>query len=184
MNGFTYAAPPTVVTAASTGITATGATLNGSVNPNLSSTNWSFEYGATTNYGSTTPVQTLGSGNISVAIASIISGLACNTPYHFRGVANNAGGPATGLDATFTTAACPLRPSVVTGLASGISARVATLNRTANPNRSATTAFFGRPDDRLRAQPVSAGSGNVRWQSAVAASLVSPVAHSTSAQWR
>jgi uncharacterized delta-60 repeat protein len=43
--------PPTVVTSAGTGITTSGATLNGTVNPNGSSTTARFDYGLTTSYG-------------------------------------------------------------------------------------------------------------------------------------
>src|SRR5439155_602899 len=100
-------APPTVVTGAASGIGAFGATLNGTANPNGTSTNANFEYGLTTGYGSTTSSQPLGSGNVAVAIGGgAITGLACNTPYHFRAVATNTGGTTNGSDATFTTGAC------------------------------------------------------------------------------
>ena len=51
---------PTVVTGAASGITLSGATLNGTVNPNGTATSGFFEYGLTAAYGSTTPVQALG----------------------------------------------------------------------------------------------------------------------------
>jgi hypothetical protein len=35
-----------------------------------------------------------------------LTGLACQTLYHFRAVAANSGGTTNGSDATFTTAAC------------------------------------------------------------------------------
>ena len=99
--------PPTVATGVASGITQTGATLNGTANPNGSATLAIFDYGLTTSYGITTSAQALGSGNGAVAIGGgAITGLACNTLYHFRAVANNAGGITFGSDATFTTAAC------------------------------------------------------------------------------
>jgi CSLREA domain-containing protein len=135
--------PPAVVTGAAGGIGAFSATLNGTANPNGASTTAQFQYGLTIGYGSTTPAQPLGSGNVAVAIGGgSITGLTCNTLYHFRAVATNAGGTTNGLDATFTTATCPPAPTVVTGTASGITARVATLNGTANPNGAATSAYF------------------------------------------
>ena len=99
--------PPTVVTGGASGITAAGATLNGTANPNGTATTASFEYGLTTSYGSTTPAQNMGSGNVAVAIGDSIAGLTCNALYHFRAVATNPSGTTNGLDATFTTAACP-----------------------------------------------------------------------------
>jgi photosystem II stability/assembly factor-like uncharacterized protein len=135
--------PPTVVTGAASGVGFTTATLNGTANPNGASTTGQFQYGLTTSYGSTTPVQNLGSGSVAVAIGGGgLTGLTCNTPYHFRATATNMGGTTAGLDATFTTTACPPPPSVVTGVASGIFARGATLTGTANPNGAPTTAYF------------------------------------------
>src|SRR2546428_7801616 len=141
---FTTAAcpPPTVVTAGASAIGAFGATLNGTANPNTAATTAQFEYGLTAAYGSTTPVQTMGSGNAALAIGGgSLTGLACNTLYHFRAVATNPNGTTNGSDATFTTAVCP-PPTVVTGAASAIGAFGATLNGTANPNTAATTAQF------------------------------------------
>jgi hypothetical protein len=98
---------PTVVTGAAGTISTSGATLNGTANPNGSATTGDFEYGLTTAYGSTTPNQALGSGSAGVAITGgSIPGLACNTLYHFRATATNPGGTTAGSDQTFTTAAC------------------------------------------------------------------------------
>src|SRR5207247_1934523 len=66
-----------------------------------------FEYGLTSDYGSTTPLEALGSGNGAVAVGSAVTGLRCNTPYHFRAVAASSEGTANGSDAAFTTSACP-----------------------------------------------------------------------------
>src|SRR6185503_11335381 len=116
--------------------------LNGTANPVTTATDAQFQYGTTAGYGSTTPAVALGSGNVPVAIGSgAITGLACNTLYHFRATATNAGGTTNGSDATFTTSACP-PPTVVTGAASVIGSFGATLNGTANPNTSATDAHF------------------------------------------
>ena len=75
--------------------------------PNGKATTGLFQYGPTTAYGSTTPSFSVGSGTASTAIANgSITGLTCNTLYHFRATATNSTGTATGADATFTTAAC------------------------------------------------------------------------------
>lgn len=100
-------AAPAVVTGAAGSITATGAVLNGTANPNATSTTGHFQYGKTTSYGSTTSDQALGSGANAVAIGGgSISSLTCNTLYHFRAVATNPGGTTFGSDNTFTTGGC------------------------------------------------------------------------------
>jgi len=100
-------AKPVVTTIPATIITATGATLSGSGNPNgVSATGW-FEYGTSTAYGNTTsPVVNLGTGKVAKPFSAQISGLTCNTLYHFRAVAKNVAGTVNGADKTFTTAAC------------------------------------------------------------------------------
>lgn len=104
------AAPPgpTVTTNSATAITATGATLNGTVSSNGAGTTVTFQYGLTTGYGSTaTAAQSpLAAGASGVAVSAAVSGLACNTLYHFRVVGANSNGTVNGADATFTTAAC------------------------------------------------------------------------------
>ena len=100
-------AAPTVATGTAGSITGTAATLNGTANPNATSMTGHFQYGKTTAYGSTTSDQALGSGANAVAIGGgSISSLTCNTVYHFRAVATNAGGTTFGSDNTFTTGAC------------------------------------------------------------------------------
>jgi len=76
------------------------------VNPNGTATSVSFEYGTTTSYGGTTAAQSIGSGSSAVAVNQAISGLICNTTYHFRAVATTTFGTTRGLDQAFTTTAC------------------------------------------------------------------------------
>lgn len=103
---FTIAAAvaPTITTAAATTITHTGATLNATVNANYSSTLVSFEYGATTAYGTTIAASPNSvSGGATTSITAAISGLAPGSTYHFRVKAVNAvTGTVYGNDATFT----------------------------------------------------------------------------------
>ena len=96
---------PTVTTNAASAVSQTGSTVNGTVNPNGASTTTSFDYGTTTSYGSTASAQTL-SGTTSQAISASLSGLSCNTLYHFRAKGTNSGGTNYGADMTFTTSAC------------------------------------------------------------------------------
>jgi hypothetical protein len=101
------AVPPSAVTGAANAVSARGATLNGTANPNGLSTSAFFQYGLTPSYGSSTLSVNLGAGSAPVAIGNgAIVGLACNTLYHFRAVATSAGGTTTGADATFTTSRC------------------------------------------------------------------------------
>src|SRR6185295_2925256 len=103
--------PPTVVTGAASSINTANARLNGTANPNGAATTANFQYGTTIAYGSTTPVQSIGSGVAPVAIANgAATALACNTLYHFRATATNINGTAFGSDATFTTGPCGTIP--------------------------------------------------------------------------
>ena len=92
---------PTATTVAASAITANGATLNSTVNPNGSSTTIYFQYGTTKSYGSTTTSNSIGTS--SGSRSQTISGLTRRTTYHFRIVATNSGGTSYGSDLTFTT---------------------------------------------------------------------------------
>ncbi len=101
------AGAPTATTTAATAITVSGATLNGTVSANGASTIVTFDYGTTTSYTTHTaatqsPVSTNGA-----AVSLPITGLSCNTQYHFQVRANNGtGGDILGGDQMFTTSAC------------------------------------------------------------------------------
>jgi hypothetical protein len=94
--------PPVVTTNSATNITATSATLNGSLNPHGLTTTVHFQYGTTTSYGRNTPTQTQ-TGNTYRNINANISGLIAGTTYHFRIVATNANGTRFGADRIFAT---------------------------------------------------------------------------------
>ena len=107
---FTTAAPPPipdVTTDAASSIGQTAATMNGTVNPNAQSTTYFFEWGTTPSYGNTTASQGPDSGTSPIAFNAQITGLTANTTYHFRAVANYAGGDVYGSDAQFTTQNTP-----------------------------------------------------------------------------
>ena len=94
----------TVATLAATGVTGTGATLHGTVNPGGLSTTVSFDYGLTSSYGSNVAaVPSPISGNSATAVSAALTGLAPGT-YHFRVKAVNSGGTSTGGDLIFTVA--------------------------------------------------------------------------------
>jgi DNA-binding beta-propeller fold protein YncE len=82
------------------------ATLNATVNPEGSSTSYYFEYGETTSYGAKAPAspKSAGSGTSDVKVAETVEGLKAGATYHFRIVAENAGGTFKGEDKSFATA--------------------------------------------------------------------------------
>jgi len=137
----TGALAPTVTTDAASGIGATGATLNGTVNPHNDSTTVTFEYGTTVAYGTTvTADQSPVTGNSDTLVSKGITGLTANTTYHYRVVGQNGAGTSNGADMTFTTGTNT--PTATTTAASAISTSGATLNGLVNANGASTTVTF------------------------------------------
>ncbi len=99
---YTPANPPIIATQAASGLSGSGAQLNGQVNPNGLDTTWYFEYGLTTGYGSQIPATPVdaGSGTSAVAVDEVLSGLSPGT-WHFQLVATNAAGTVYGGDQAF-----------------------------------------------------------------------------------
>jgi hypothetical protein len=95
--------PPTVVTASASSVTNFSATLNGTVNPNGTDTKAFFEWGTTTAYGSTTPVQALGSDTNVIAVSAAISNLTHQTTYYYRLVATSDVARVNGGSESLTT---------------------------------------------------------------------------------
>ena len=102
---FTTLKPPTVITEAAGGVKEHEATLKASVNPNGSATTYQFEYGATSSYGTKVPLspESVGSGTTAVVVSKAISGLEEGATYHYRVVASNVAGIASGADKTLKT---------------------------------------------------------------------------------
>jgi len=94
---------PSATTLAASAVTAGTATLNASINPNGAATTFSFQYGTNTAYGSATPVVTLTAGTAAVTTNVTVTGLQAGRIYHYRVVATNSAGSASGSDLTFTT---------------------------------------------------------------------------------
>lgn len=133
--------PPAVVTNAATLVTTTGATMNGTVNPNNLSSTVSFDYGLTVAYGTTVPgIPSPVSGGTVTSVSSAITGLMPGVIYHFRVNATNSVGTSYGIDMTFTTLAAP--PTVATTSATAVTTSAATLNGTINANGASTTVTF------------------------------------------
>ncbi|SEW20887.1 beta strand repeat-containing protein [[Clostridium] fimetarium] len=137
----TLAIAPTAETQDASNVSATNATLNGTVNANNASSVVTFEYGTTAAYGSTiTTVQSPITGLGSTLVNYSLTGLIPNTTYHFRVKAVNATGTTYGSDFTFTTTA--VAPAGQTQDASNVFANAATLNGTVNANNDTSIVIF------------------------------------------
>jgi len=134
---------PTVNTGSATSVTDSSAALNGTVNPNGSSTTYYFQYGTTTSYGAITSSTSAGSGTSNVSAIEPVSGLTCNTTYHYRLVSTNSWGTSYGSDKMFTASSCSVtKPTVTTESATSVTDWFAFLNATVNPNGSSTKYYF------------------------------------------
>jgi phosphodiesterase/alkaline phosphatase D-like protein len=133
--------PPTATTDAATAVSSSGATLNGTVKANNENTIVNFEYGLTIEYGSTQPAdQNPVTGSSFTPVSGTINGLAGNTTYHYRVVAQNGFGTTYGLDNTFFTGAAV--PTAITKVATDVGSTTATLNGAVIANNAATTVTF------------------------------------------
>ena len=140
---YTSVAPtvPTATTNAASSVTATGATLSGTVSSNGASTTVTFDYGLTAAYGSsaTATASPLAAGASATAVSAAIAGLSCNTTYHFRVKGVNSVGTTNGSDLTFTT---PCLPTATTDSSASVTTSGATLNGTVSSNGGSTTVTF------------------------------------------
>lgn len=158
---------PLVAVGAAANLSGPGATLVGAVNPSGVATTVRFEYGTSTLYGSTTPVQTIPAGTSVVDVFAPIGGLVTGVTYNFRLVASNAGGEVKSGNMTFQAMAggaggATAMPTATTGNAVNVSARAATLEGMVTPNGGATQVRFeyGLTENYTFATPVqSIGNG-------------------------
>jgi len=101
----TSASAPVVVTGGASGVGSSAATVHGSVNPNGVATMYHFDYGTTTRYGKSTTPRSGGAGRTGAAVSSRLTGLRPGAVYHYRLVAQSAGGRSSGGDRKFSTKA-------------------------------------------------------------------------------
>lgn len=159
----TTSSAPAVVTGAATDVTATSATLNGTVDPNGQTTTWYFEYGTGTSYGSKTAAKSAGSGTSQVSVAAAASSLTPGRLYHYRLVATSDAGASRGADRTFSTGSAP---TSVSGPATSVTPTSATLNGAVNPNGQETTWYFEygtstRYGSKTSGKSAGSGTGSV-----------------------
>jgi phosphodiesterase/alkaline phosphatase D-like protein len=94
---------PAVTTGDATGVSASGATLAGTVDAHGAQTAFAFEYGTTNAFGSLSAVDNAGDGNAVQQVTLPISGLQPGTTYLYRLIATNANGTTFGDVHTLTT---------------------------------------------------------------------------------
>jgi hypothetical protein len=96
---------PQVVTEAPEAVKGAEAVLTGTVDPNGATTEYDFEYGRTTSYGTTIAPDSAGDGNSPIEATESIGELQPETTYHYRVAATSQAGTDYGEDMTLTTAA-------------------------------------------------------------------------------
>lgn len=133
--------PPTISGVAATNVTTSSATIVWTTNE-ASSTE--VDYGLTTAYGSTTPLNS----SLVTAHSVALSGLIAGTTYHFRvKSADAAGNLGMSGDFTFTTAADTTPPAISGVAATNVTSSAATIGWTTNEASNsqveygATTAY-------------------------------------------
>jgi streptogramin lyase len=100
--------PPLVREVAADQIGTGSARLRGKVRPNSQATTYYFEYGPTEDYGMVTPTAYAGSHYDLDQVFAAVEGLAPETKYNYRVVAENDAGTTIGPNRFFKTAAPPV----------------------------------------------------------------------------
>lgn len=142
--------PPVAATGAPANVTTSTATLVGAVNPNGVRATVYFEYGLTTAYGQSTPIQSVAAGFDTVDIQAPNVPLIAGATYNYRLVASNSAGTAFGANVRFTvqdgggigSGAPTAAPEVVTGGTLAIGTESVILQGTVNPNSGTTLVQF------------------------------------------
>ena len=113
---FTSGTPssPTATTQQATGVSGDGATLLGTANPNGANTTAWFEWGTSNTFGTTTPVQALGSGTTAQNLSFALGGLESNATYYYQLEASNGTTTVPGGVFSFTTLGTLPSPTLLT----------------------------------------------------------------------
>lgn len=151
---------PVITSLPTTEIEFTSATIHAKINPEQRATEYHFEYGTSTAYGTSVPIPdgTIPAGATPVEESAALTGLALATTYHFRVVASNAAGQTVGPDQEFTTA--PIDSESAREVTSSSAVLLAAINAFKHPTTyhfeyGKTTAYEGGkipiPDATLEA---------------------------------
>ena len=165
----TSGAPPAVISESVESITAHGATLRATINPENAETTYRFEYATNETF---TGASTIGEATLAAAFeedgtgsVTISSGLNPNTTYYYRVVASNGStngnGITDGPTQSFVTA--PQPPTVSTGEASSITDTTAVLVGVVNGMGTETHYFvnYGLTESYGSSMPASVPSGAI-----------------------
>lgn len=124
----------------STNIAVDSARINGTVNPNSLSTNVTFEWGTSTDYGNSISLENPITGSTSVNVSVKLTNLTPGTTYHYRLKSENILGTTYSSDMTFTTLGSA--PTVSIQDNSNLQLYSVTLHGLVNPNYLSTTVNF------------------------------------------
>ncbi len=140
---------PSISTNLPSNVSINSVTLQGSVNPNGSSTNAWFEYGPTaSSLVYVTTAVPIGFGNSSSSFSMNISNLSASNIYYYRAVAQSGFGTSQGTILNFTTQPNQIQqfqsgaPVVTTNSISWTSPTSVTMYGSANPNNSSGATWF------------------------------------------
>jgi DNA-binding beta-propeller fold protein YncE len=164
--------PALVTTQPASGLSATGAVLNGSVTVGSNETVAWFEWGTDTNYGNIAGTTVVPGNSGSNTISATLGGLPGNV-YHYRLDATNDFGIVYGQDQSFTVGFAP----AATMLSAINSAGGATLNALVNPEGWDTTVYFQWGNPTTNTTPgmdIGAGAASLNVSSFVPGLAVSP----------
>jgi len=135
------ASSPTVTPRPATGITASGAVLNGTVDPNGATTVYHFDYGPTPALGAVTASVAIGHGTAAVAVKAGLSDLTSGTVYYYELLATSAVGTTVSRVESFRSGGNP-PPIPTTGGALSISPTGMTLTGLVATDGQPTTYYF------------------------------------------
>jgi hypothetical protein len=156
--------PPKISEVSFFEVGSSSAKLRATIDPGGASTNYAFEYGTTTAYGSETLTKSAGAGSQPVKVETTIEGLQANTPYYFRITASSTGGSSEALGRPLSTLPIPSpglpdhrQYEIVSPLDSRYGTVVPAIYRIHAPERAAAdgdaVAYAGRA-------PSEGGNGN------------------------
>ena len=132
---------PAVTTGAATAITASSATVSGSVTPLSAASTVTVRYGPTTALGFTAPAASLPASATAAAVSANLTALPAATTIYYEVVASNANGTTTGAVQKFTTAP----PTGTSTTTTSTSTKTSTTSTTSVMTTTTTTTTGGTP---------------------------------------